>query len=318
VYSGFTKTRQQQFVAAKKVKERRQLQADLAAHRLELQPEIEELQAHLASARRHLGSGQYRAVCDGISAGQDRESVAAAQAARDAVTSARFRDALADVRNNDPRLRAAERAQQLGDAKQRANDTERRRAARHTQDNQRRDADAHAEAERAHAEEEARDRPTVFLDYARTFFHRDVGMLPINDGFAAERDAAAGGSAEVGERRRAEQRRRTKAAAHAVHVDHDTEDLQRELGQIRHVEVAAELTRLKEHPQNEHPAAATYCLDERERRRQARIQRFLAVNDADAPKPRGAPPQPQPLNPRPTSPVISSDETGEEDEEDAN
>jgi hypothetical protein len=316
VYSGFTKSRQQQFAAAKKVKERRQLQADHAARRLKLQPEIEELQRHLAAAREHLGSGQYRAVCDGITAEQDRESFAAVQAERDSVALARFRDALGDVWNNDPRVHLAERAQQLSDAKQRANETGDRRVARHMRQNRRRDAEALAQAERARAEDEARNRPTVFLDYSRTFFHRDIGMLPINDGaasFGSEREAAAGRSAEIGQKQRAEQMRHAKAAAHTAHVDHDTEDLQKELGHIRQLEVAAELTRLKEEPQKEHPAATTYCLDEREGRRQARIQRFLAANEAEGPKPRGAPPQPQPLNPIPTSPVISSDDGEEED-----
>jgi hypothetical protein len=100
-----------------------------------------------------------------------------------------------------------------------------------------------------------------------------------------------------------------------AHVEHDTDDLKTELAQIRHVEVSEELAKLKKQPQKENPTAATYCLDERERRRQERIQRFLAVNEAEGPKPRGAAPQPQPMNPIPTSPAVSQGASEEEEEE---
>jgi hypothetical protein len=106
---------------------------------------------------------------------------------------------------------------------------------------------------------------------------------------------------------------RGAAAARLVQANHDNESLAKELDAIRKIEVGDELARHRENPQKEHPSAPTYSLDEREKARQARMERFLILAD-EAPKPRGQVPQPQPLHQVLPSPTPSSEDPSEEED----
>lgn len=309
-YSSFTKSHQKQFAKQKAIHEAKKAKAIPIEEKERLHAQIASLQARLDAARGGLGAGQNMANDMLIQEQKERAEQTIRNRERERTEADRFAAAISEVRANDPRLPGQQRAQRINQAKQIAIDRGNRAVENFAKIQKQREEEDRAQEEAAKQAEYDRRHPKLYLeDFARTFYHADIGLIPVTHEavqYAQEIEKAEKDAVKEKAESKRRLRERTAAAAHRHQVEKDTEQLERELAEIKQIELNAELKSLKEEPQKEHPTAAAYCMDERERKRQARIQRFLALND-EAPKPRGPAPKPQPMHLM-TSPVASEDE----------
>lgn len=213
--------------------------------------EIASLKANLEQRRANIGCAHEAAISDAEKEEQAipiREQQAREQAE---VENQRFKQALTEQRANDPRIPARKRAELLMKAKNDANereDVELRKFKRFKEKQRIEEAKA-AQVEKE--EEESRLRPKLRKeDYARTFFHAGVGVIPVNNG-ANEYKALLQAGEEAREKERqeneAEARRFNTQATRARKTDKGRDDLERELSEIAAMETRAALEFLRSH-----------------------------------------------------------------------
>ena len=310
-YSQFTKNHQHQYSQQKKERDAKRAKAKSRENNEMLKSQIAVLQARLEAARNGLGSGQANARELELQEQQERVQDALKQAEQEKSRAVRFKEAMAVVRENDPRIPMQKRAETIKNARQTAISKTSTKIKQFAQIQKKREEEERIQVKAQKKEEFDRLHPKLYLDdYARTFYHADVGLIPVNheaDQYLKDIDEATVKRDQMHVYQKQALKQRTAAAAHKHQVVKDTQQLQKELAAIQQIEVNSELESLKENPQKEHSTAAAYQMDERERKRQARIQRFLALSD-EAPKPRGPAPQPQPMHVMTTSPAPSSDD----------
>jgi hypothetical protein len=315
-YSSFTKERQQQYAEAKKNRDLRQAQNAAQERNSQTQSEIEDVRTRLELIRAGIGTAHECAVSEALKAPTEEER-ARKQAELEREIARRYARAMDEVRANDPRLPLRERARQLSDARRAAMKCKTRAMARYSKELGQRTEAERQEQEHRQKEECKLLHPAIMIDYAKTFFHTDLGYLPINEGLYAhetEMKESRVRYAELEKKRKAETRERTANAARAVQTNHEVESLAHELDAIRELEFADEMDKLKQKPQISHPSVQTYLVDDRERARQARMERFMTLAE-DAPKPRAHAPQPQRPHELFPSPVASREPAIEEEEE---
>jgi hypothetical protein len=317
-YSSFTKDRQQKYAEAKKIHERRQAQIAIRERNAEAREEIEAVTARLKAIRSGIGGAHRTAVYDAINAPKEAEEEARKQAELNREIARRYSVAIAEVHENDPRIPLRERAKCISDAKSAAAQQRTRALEDYAKEVQRQADEQLAVGERVRDQQTKALHPKIVIDYGKTFFHADVGYLPITDSareYGREIRELSPRTKEMETRKQmSDTNRRSAAAAQIVRANHDEAALEQELDAIRRVEVGDELKRLKENPQKEHPSAETYSLEHRHQMQQARMNRFLALNE-EAPKPRGPAPQPQPMHQILPSPVASASGAEFEEEE---
>lgn len=309
-YSTFTKSHQKEFAKQKAAHDAKKAKAIAPEEKARIKAEIASLQARLDAAHNGLGSGQHNANDMLIQEQKERSEQIIRDQERSRAEAERFAAAMTEVRANDPRLPQQRRAQRIRDARQAALEKENKAMQNFAKVQKQRQEEDRLQEEAAKQAEYDRHHPKLYLeDFARTFYHADIGTIPVTHEavqYANEIEQAEKNAVKEKADGRKRLKQRTVTAAHRHQVEKDTEQLEKELAEIKQIELNAELKSLKEQPQKEHPIAAAYLMDEREKKRQARIQRFLALND-EAPKPRGPAPKPQPMHLM-TSPVASEDD----------
>lgn len=310
-YSQFTKKHQHAYAQQKKERDAKLAKVKTRENNERIKSQIAVLQARLDAARSGLGAGQANARELELQDQQERAQDAMKRMEQDKVQAVRFKQAMNIVRENDPRIPMQKRAERINTARETAIAKTTSKIKQFAEIQKKREEEERVQVKAAKKEEYDRYHPKLHLDdYARTFYHADVGLIPVNheaDQYLKDIDEATVKREKMEAHNKEALRQRTAMAAHKHQVAKDTQQLQRELAAIQQIEVNSELESLKQNPQKEHPTAAAYQMDERERKRQARIQRFLALSD-EAPKPRGPAPQPQPMHVMTTSPAPSSDD----------
>lgn len=310
-FSDFCKTRLENY--SKKKKDHEEKKKKMPKKRTPSQIEqIEYLNSRIATHRQNLGSAQNKAINEMIEKQNHDAKMAIERVEQEKKANERYQNAIEEVRANDPRIPFQERANTINNAKEKARKHEAVEVAKYNEMVKLQKIQEKERIAAQKAQEEVILHPRLNIsDFANTHFHAGIGLIPTNfEGvnYAKEIEKAEENEKALKEKRRKDAIKRAQKAAFHHQVQKDSERLAKELQEIHQTEVDEQLTAIKIQPQNELISAATYNLDARDQRKQARIQRFLAFND-EAPEPRGEAPQPYPQLERPitTSPVQSSD-----------
>ncbi|OHT11646.1 hypothetical protein TRFO_03849 [Tritrichomonas foetus] len=314
-FGNFYKNRLNRFSEQKKAHEEKKKKKSEEEKQMKKR-QIENFRSRLAVAQKNMGTAQSNAADAMLEEQQYKAQQKIERKEQQRIAQARFAEAMGVVRANDPRIPLQERANKIVSARDVAN---KREAAAIEKFNKM--MKEQKEQEKL-AQEALKAQEEVFLhpklnpeDFANTHFHAGIGIIPVTHdavNYQKELEKSEQAEKEQMQKRKNDIIKRTKRAAFQHQIEKDTENLAKELQAIHQTEVDEQLDAIKKHPQRELIAGTTYNLVDRDAKKQARIQRFLAFND-DAPKPRGPAPQPQPLHMIPTSPVQSDDEIDEDD-----
>lgn len=310
-FSDFCKSRLDNY--SKKKKDHEEKKKKKTKERTPSQIEqIEYLTSRIATHRKNLGSAQNRAIDEMIQKQNYDAKRMIEKAEQEKKANERYQNAIERVRANDPRIPFQERANTINNAKAKAKKHETDEVAKYNEMVKQQKMQEKERIAAQKAQENIILNPRLSIsDFANTHFHAGIGLIPTNfEGvnYAKEIEKAEENEKALKKQRKIDAIKRAQKAAFHHQVQKDSQRLAKELQEIHQEEVDEQLTAIKKQPQNELISAATYNLEARDQRKQARIQRFLAFND-EAPEPRGEAPQPYPQFERPitTSPVQSSD-----------
>lgn len=311
-FSDFCKNRLENYSKKKKDHEekKKKIIKEKTPSRIE---QIESLNSRIATHKKNLGYAQNKAIDEMIQKQNHDAQMAIEKAEQKKKENERYQNAIGIVRANDPRIPFQERANTINNAKEKARKLEAQEVAKYNAMIRQQELENDEEMAALKEQEEITLHPKFNLsDFANTHFHAGIGLIPTNYeavSYTKELEKAEEDQKALKKQRRIDAIKRAQKAAFHHQVQKDTANLAKELQEIHQEEVDEQLTAIKKQPQNELVSAATYNLEARDQKKQARIQRFLAFND-EAPEPRGEAPQPYPQFERPitTSPVQSSDD----------
>lgn len=316
-FSNFCKDRLERYSQQKKVHAQKKKKMN-KEEKIIKREQAEQISSRLAIARQNFGSAQSNAIDEMLQKQNAQAQSDIEKAEFEKRTNERFQQAMEKVRANDPRIPLQERADTMNNARLTALKRGCAALQQYNRMMNRQKEEDIAMAKASKLQEETILHPKLNIsDFAATHFHAGIGIVPTTfEGvkYQSEIEKAAEQEAANAKKRKIDAKKRAQTAAFHHQVSKDTENLAKELKEIHQEEVDEQLTAIKVHPSKELVSAATYNLEDRDKKMQARIQRFLAFND-EAPEPRGEAPQPYPQHPQPhpqqhpipNSPVQSSD-----------
>jgi hypothetical protein len=277
--------------------------------REKVKSEIAKLEARLDLAHGNIGSAHSNALDEQLKLQQKAVESELTNAERDKLYSERFREALHDVRHNNPAKKQREKAERITTAKSHAQEKEKKAVSNFAKKAEKLRFEDQHQIEQAAADHEAKFHVNL-NDFTRTFYHAGIGTLPVNEGaeqYARDMVVAQKNSEERQKQIKEGIKKRSQEAAVRYRTEKDEEVLGKELEMIRKIEKEEELELIVNEPQKELGAASLYRTEEREAMKEARMRRFLVYKD-EIPRPRGRAPEPQPLHMIMTSPIVSDDE----------
>ena len=309
-FSNFQVKKRQQYHAEKvKHDEKKKARIDPAYRKQKLQ-EKEQLKTRIEAHEQQFGSAQKNAQEALKQKKISDEEMEKVNHERELREKERFAKAMKRVYDEDPRREFEKISERLNSARGTARLRENQSLQRYNQKIDKIKEEAEKAAQDAIEEDKLLHPKLSIDDYARSFYHSGIGTIPVNheaEEYAQQLEDEKSKIKIEEKKRKGEISKRSKMAARFSGVQKDTNELADELERIRAYETNEKLQDILE-TRAEMPIDKLYNQDDHYQKRQARIDRFLIVND-EAPIPRGKPPQPQPMIlSTHTSPISSDNE----------
>jgi len=308
-FSEFTKERSRNF-ANKKFEHEKKNPKNISKEELEkTKREIDSLRIRIEKANQGVGFGHINAeeTVKTLEENDIKRELKAEESQKHAQVL--FKQAIEVHRQNDPRIPMELRKSQLKKAINNANARENTAIHNFSQELKQRAEQEKAQEMKYQQEEREKMRPKLNInDYANTYLHSGLGILPVNQ------DAVDYGKMlENSEENKKKDtirngnlmKKRTFDSAYNHNFEKDANKLQSELRKINKFEIDQTLESLK--TGGDSKIEKHYCIDERKQKKQETMKHFWESSE-EGPKPRLHPPKPEPINYRPSSPVESESE----------
>ncbi|KAH0788786.1 hypothetical protein GPJ56_007468 [Histomonas meleagridis] len=297
-FSNFTQNQQKQYSKEKLEYNKRKNKMSKEERKAKL-AEIELYRKRLENAKKNIGNAHHAAVIQNQKEEEQQKLDVVRQKEREILDAERYDQAIQYQRENDPNKPFRERVKRMQTTKKSENNMQKLKREKYVMRIEKEKEEEREQQKLLQQKKNEIYRPKLYLeDYAKTFYHADIGLIPVNNEAIQYQKEMEKSKQEQEEKQKKQERNMKRIINKSIkkyNAEKDAAKLEKELEMIKQIEINENLEQLNAAPQKKLPAALTYNIDDRNKKRQERIQRFLVFND-EAPKPKGPPPQPQPMS----------------------